>query len=84
MTKIIAEVGLNHMGSLELAKKYIIEVAKTGVWGIKRKFMILIMKVLGGKFRIKCLISIKIDMIGKLSFSNNEWKNCIYYQKKII
>lgn len=85
MTKIIAEVGLNHMGSIELAKKYIIEVAKTGVWGIK--FQIhdpYYESSKEEKFRIKMSNKYKnrYDYWKKTSFSNNEWKKLYILSKK--
>ena len=39
MTKIIAEIGWNHMGSLKLAKKMILEAKKMGQILSKLKFL---------------------------------------------
>jgi len=85
MTKIIAEVGLNHMGSLKLAKKYIVEIAKTGVWGIK--FQIhdpYFESSRDEKFRVKVSNKYKnrYDYWKKTSFSENEWKKLYLLSKK--
>lgn len=85
MTKIIAEVGLNHMGSLELAKKYIIEISKTRVWGVK--FQIhdpYFESSRDEKFRVKMSNKYKnrYDYWKKTSFSMNEWKKLYLLSKK--
>lgn len=85
MTKIIAEVGLNHMGSVELAKKYIIKIAKTGVWGVK--FQIhdpYYESSRDEKFRVKMPNKYKnrYDYWKKTSFSKNEWKKLHLLSKK--
>ena len=77
MTNIIAEVGLNHNGSFKKAKRYIIECAKIGVWGVK--FQIHNARyesTVQEKFRVKISKKFKsrYDYWEKTSFNFNEWK----------
>jgi N-acetylneuraminate synthase len=77
MTNIIAEIGLNHNGSFKKAKKYIVECAKVGVWGVK--FQIHNAKyesTLEEKFRVKISSKYKsrYDYWKKTSFTYAEWK----------
>jgi len=85
MTKIIAEVGLNHMGSFSIAQKYIKEISKTGVWGIK--FQIhdpYYESSREEKFRVKMSNQYKnrYDYWKKTSFSKDEWKTLNLLSKK--
>ena len=38
MTKVIAEIGINHDGSFETAKKLIYSAKSSGAWGIKFQY----------------------------------------------
>ena len=77
MTNIIAEVGLNHNGSFKKAKRYIVECAKVGVWGVK--FQIhdpYFESSRDEKFRVQMSNKYKnrYDYWKKTSFTYIEWK----------
>ena len=38
MTKVIAEIGINHDGSYEIAEKLINSAKKSGAWGVKFQY----------------------------------------------
>ena len=85
MTKIIAEVGLNHMGSFDLAKKYIKKISKTKVWGIKFQIHDAYHEsTREEKFRIKMSKKYKnrYEYWKKTSFSEQQWKK-LYQLSKI-
>ena len=87
-TKIISEIGLSHMGSLDLAINYIDKSKKAGVDYVKFQTHIAEAEsTYNEKFRIKFSKKFKsrFDYWKSLEFSIEEWRTIKKYchQKKI-
>ena len=77
---IIAEVGLSHMGSLNLAHSYISAAARSGADAVKFQMHIAEEEsTLDEKFRVKISSQFKsrYDYWKKTPFTNDEWAQII-------
>ncbi len=82
---IIAEVGLSHMGSLNLAHSYISAAARSGADAVKFQMHIAEEEsTLDEKFRVKISSQFKsrYDYWKKTSFTNDEWAQIIKHCQK--
>lgn len=85
MTNIIAEVGLNHNGSFQKAKQYILEASKANVWGIKFQIHYAEFEsTLEEKFRINFSKRFKsrYEYWQKTSFRPSQWNKLYNICKK--
>ena len=82
---MIAEVGLNHMGKFDLAKKYIKKFSEIGIDAIKFQSHIPEYESTNQeKFRVKFSKKYKsrYEYWKKTSFSKSQWKQLFEYSKK--
>ena len=83
-TKLIAEIGLNHGGSLERAKNLVKLARQSGVWGVKFQYF-----KINSLFNIKYykkILNIKRDFqneIQKLLLNDKDFIHLILYTIKI-